>query len=137
MDIAASELMTRIAELGQNRANADVTLNCEGITIKAHSFILELRYENHFMKPQVKASSINDHLWRSDYFKTALNTNVGDRRNSVEVHECSHRVLSVIIDFMYGIALPEDREGYRFTKMTFLHVLLQIPLLWSIIRHFI
>jgi len=87
MDIAASELMTRIAELGQNRANADVTLNCEGITIKAHSFILELR---------------------SDYFKTALNTNVGDRRNSVEVHECSHRVLSVIIDFMYGIALPEE-----------------------------
>ena len=47
MDIAASELMTRIAELGQNRANADVTLNCEGITIKAHSFILELRYENY------------------------------------------------------------------------------------------
>ena len=43
MDIDASELMTRIAELRQNRANADVTLNCEGITIKAHSFILELR----------------------------------------------------------------------------------------------
>ena len=75
------------------------------------------------MKAQVMASSVNNkNLRRSDYFKTALNTNVGDRRNSVEVHECSHRVLSVIIDFMYGIALPEDREGYRFTKMTFLHV---------------
>ena len=61
------------------------------------------------MKPQVLASSVNDqNLRRSDYFKTALNTNVGDGRNSVEVHECSHRVLSVIIDFMYGIALPEE-----------------------------
>ena len=29
------------------------------------------------------------------------------------------------------------RGGYRFTKMTFLHVLLQIPLLWSIMSHFI
>ena len=28
------------------------------------------------------------------------------------------------------------RGGYRFTEMTFFHVLLQIPLLWSIIRHF-
>merc|ERR1712126_726056 len=44
----------------------------------------------------------------SDYFKTALNTNVGDGLNTVEVKECSHHVLSTIIDFMYGIALPQD-----------------------------
>ena len=28
--------------------------------------------------------------------------------NTVEVKECSHHVLSTIIDFMYGIALPQD-----------------------------
>ena len=38
MNIAAS------AELRQNRASADVTLNCEGKTILAHSLILDMRY---------------------------------------------------------------------------------------------
>ena len=33
---------------------------------------------------------------------------MGDGKNTVEVEECSHHVLSTIIDFMYGIALPED-----------------------------
>ena len=32
---------------------------------------------------------------------------MGDGKNTVEVEECSHHVLSTIIDFMYGIALPE------------------------------
>ena len=35
------------------------------------------------------------------------------------------------------LKLDGDRGGYRFTKMTFLHVFLQIPLLWSIMSHFI
>ena len=33
---------------------------------------------------------------------------MGDGKNTVEVKECSPHVLSTIIDFMYGIALPED-----------------------------
>ena len=33
---------------------------------------------------------------------------MGDGKSTVEVKECSHHVLSTIIDFMYGIALPED-----------------------------
>ena len=33
---------------------------------------------------------------------------MGDGKNTVEVEECSHHVLSTIIDFMYGIALPQD-----------------------------
>ena len=42
MNIAASELMTKMSELRQNRASADVTLNCEGKTIMAHSLILDM-----------------------------------------------------------------------------------------------
>ena len=33
---------------------------------------------------------------------------MGDGKNTVEVEECSHHVLNTIIDFMYGIALPQD-----------------------------
>ena len=42
MNIAASELMTRMSELRQNRASANVTLNCEGKTIMAHSLIINM-----------------------------------------------------------------------------------------------
>ena len=43
MNIAASELMTKMPELRQNRASADVTLYCEGKTIMVHSLILAMR----------------------------------------------------------------------------------------------
>ena len=33
---------------------------------------------------------------------------MGDGKNTVEAEECDYHVLSTIIDFMYGIALPED-----------------------------
>ena len=45
---------------------------------------------------------------RSAYFKTALNTDVGDTSKTLEVTEFSYEVLSAAVDFMYGIELPED-----------------------------
>ena len=46
---------------------------------------------------------------RSEYFKTALNTEVGGgQKRLIAVEECSYIVLSAIIDFMYGINLPDD-----------------------------
>ena len=42
--MATSTLMAKMAELQMNRANADVTFNCDGKVIKAHSFILGMRY---------------------------------------------------------------------------------------------
>lgn len=44
MNIASSELMTKIAKLRHDRTEADVTLTCESKTILAHSFILNLRF---------------------------------------------------------------------------------------------
>ena len=32
---------------------------------------------------------------------------MGERKNTIDVQECSHEVLCTIINFMYGIALPE------------------------------
>ena len=47
--------------------------------------------------------------FRSEYFKTALNTTVGGpKKSSVKVEECSLRVLSAIISFMYGRNLGEE-----------------------------
>merc|ERR1712055_1083957 len=45
---------------------------------------------------------------RSEYFKTALNTAVGDNSKTMEVKEFSFEVLSTAVDFMYGIEIPED-----------------------------
>ena len=45
---------------------------------------------------------------RSKYFKTALSTDVGNQNKVIKVEECSADVLATVIDFMYGISVPED-----------------------------
>ena len=45
---------------------------------------------------------------RSPYFKTSLNTAVGENNKVFSVEECSPRVLTTVIDFMYGIDIPEQ-----------------------------
>ena len=42
--VDSTHLMAQLAELRNNRDNADVTLNCQGETFKAHSFVLGIRY---------------------------------------------------------------------------------------------
>ena len=49
-----------------------------------------------------------ENIYRSEYFKTALTTNVGDNRKSINVSEFSFEVLSIAVDFMYGIEIPES-----------------------------
>ena len=48
---------------------------------------------------------------RSEYFKTALNTAVGDQKKVVDVQECSPAVLATAVDFIYGISIPEDIDS--------------------------
>ena len=45
---------------------------------------------------------------RSEYFRTALNTDVGEKKKCSVAKEFSHKVLSTAVDFMYGIDIPED-----------------------------
>ena len=47
-------------------------------------------------------------IFRSEFFKTALNTGVGDNSKSMEVNDFSFEVLSTAVDFMYGIEIPTD-----------------------------
>ena len=49
--------------------------------------------------------SISLAFFRSEYFKTALNTAVGGQKSTIKVEECSFKVLSAIIGFMYGKSL--------------------------------
>ena len=44
MSTATSHLVTQMVELRHNREDVDVTLNCGGEVIKAHLFILGMRY---------------------------------------------------------------------------------------------
>ena len=49
-----------------------------------------------------------DFLPRSEYFKT-LNSIVGNNNEKVlKVDECSPQVLSTVVDFIYGIGIPEN-----------------------------
>ena len=37
-----------------------------------------------------------------------MTTNVGDNSKSIDVNEFSFEVLSIAVDFMYGIEIPES-----------------------------
>ena len=50
MSFNSTKFMAQMAELRNNRDDADVTLNCQGELIKAHSFILGTRYDKTFSK---------------------------------------------------------------------------------------
>ena len=51
-------------------------------------------------------------IFRSPYFKTALNTAVGENNKVFSVEECPPHVLTTVIDFMYGIDIPEQIKEY-------------------------
>ena len=46
-------------------------------------------------------------ILRSEFFKTALSTAVGNNSKTMDVDEFSFEVLSTAVDFMYGIEIPE------------------------------
>ena len=48
MSFNSTQFMAQMAELRNNRDDADVNLNCQGELIKAHSFILRTRYAYKF-----------------------------------------------------------------------------------------
>ena len=123
MDIAESQLVVKMLALFKNRENADVSLVCEGKTILAHSTILELRWYSQGVwccgvcilriKWTFKSPLQNLFLVRSEYFKTALNTAVGGEKSTIEVEECSFKVLSAIIGFMYGKILAGENLDWE------------------------
>ena len=47
---------------------------------------------------------------RSKYFATALTTGVGNAKSNLEmeVKDCSHEVLTCIVNLMYGVLIPGD-----------------------------
>ena len=45
--VDSTHLLAQLAELRNNRDDADVTLKCQGKVVKAHSFILGTRYTIH------------------------------------------------------------------------------------------
>jgi len=83
----SAHLLSQLAAL--KREEGDFKLKCDGVEIKAHSYILSLR---------------------SKYFATALTTGVGNAKSNLEmeVKDCSHEVLTCIVNFMYGVPIPED-----------------------------
>ena len=117
--VDSTHLLAQLAELRNNRDDADVTLKCQGKVVKAHSFILGIRYlcltmvikiANSSQMLQILCHNPHSHvylLFRSVYFKTALNTSVGNNK-FVKVDESSPHVLATAVDFIYGIEIPED-----------------------------
>ena len=78
-----TQFMAQMAELRNNRDDADVTLNCQGEAIKAHSFILGIRY---VCEAKVLNRAKNSFLFlRSEYFKRALKTSVGNNNKVLKL----------------------------------------------------
>jgi len=92
MSFDSAHLLSQLSAL--NREEGDFKLKCDGAEIKAHSFILSLR---------------------SKYFATALTTGVGNAKSKseMEVMDCSHKVLTCIVNFMYGFPIPEDFDDHQ------------------------
>ena len=74
-----------------DKEKGDFKLICQGKVFTAHSFILSER---------------------SGYFKTALETNVGEVKKEMDINavveECIPEVLSCAINFLYGQNIPAD-----------------------------
>ena len=93
----ASNQVPAMIDAAQYLANAfdkekgDFKLICQGKVFMAHSFILSER---------------------SGYFKTALETNVGEVKKEMDINavveECIPEVLSCAIHFLYGQNIPAD-----------------------------
>ena len=95
MSFAASHEMAHLAHLLKNKDDADFTLAGQGTVIKVHSFIFEKLPTKMFF------------FFSSEFFKTTLTTDVGEKKNEMmEVKEFSHEVLSIAVDLMYGIDIP-------------------------------
>ena len=77
-----TQFMAQMAELRNNRDDADVTLNCQGEAIKAHSFILGIRY---VCEAKVFNREKSILFLRSEYFKRALKTSVGNNNKVLKV----------------------------------------------------
>merc|ERR1712013_581041 len=91
MSFAVSHIASYLGEQHKRREETgDYELRCQGRVIKAHSFILSMR---------------------SKFFETAMNTAVGNNNKTMEVKEFSYEVLSVAVDFMYGIEIPEEFDN--------------------------
>merc|ERR1719348_1268040 len=88
MSLAATDAVLHLGKLHKAKdETGDFTLTCQEEVIKAHSYILSMG---------------------SEFFKTALNTGVGDNSKTIDVKDFSPKVLSTAVDFMYGIEIPED-----------------------------
>ena len=93
----------------------------EDSAVATSHFELGVLYSNHF----------GDHERAKAHFEKCIAIRE-------KIHGLGFSELGIYYDWLlFQYRKTGDRGGYRFTKMTFLYVCLQIPLLWSIIRHFI
>ena len=59
-------------------------------------------------------------LFRSEYFKTALNTDVGPKKKVREVKECHPYVLETVVNFMYDVSIPDDFNLQDFESLLYM-----------------
>jgi len=90
---AAGTSAFRLAALHLRRdKDADFTISCQGNNIAAHSFLL--------------AST-------SEYFEIALSKDWMEKKEKkMEIKDCSVEALKVVVNFMYGINIPEDFDEH-------------------------
>ena len=85
MNISAAQCLAQKLRESLDKEERDYKLTCQGEVFMVHSFILTTR---------------------SEFFKTALETDVGEKKKELNINsiveECSPEVLACVVDFMYG-----------------------------------
>ena len=99
MSISAAQYLVQKLRASWDKEERDYKLTCQGEVFMVHSFILSTR---------------------SEFFKTALETDVGEKKMELNINsvvlECSPEVLACVVDFMYGIDLP---AGFHHSQCLF------------------
>ena len=94
MNISSAQYLAQKLRASWDKEQRDYKLTCQGKVFMVHSFILTTR---------------------SDYFKTTLETDVGEKKKELDINsvveECSPELLACVIDFMYGKDIPADFDG--------------------------
>jgi len=89
--MAGNHLQAAMASLNREDESTDLSVVVGDVTLKAHGIILAAR---------------------SPFFKTAINTAVGERKGEVMLEGRSEEVVRVAIDFMYGVDIKDTFTDY-------------------------
>ena len=99
---AAMNLVDAMKELYRKGEGTDVTLVCQGTRKAAHSSVLIARFSF-----DIKRCFLIGKFLRSPLLKSKV-LRFMDEKREIVCDDCDPEILTVVVEYMYGIDLPPD-----------------------------